>query len=141
MRPVSHVVISVGTAAFIYSWFSSLWAALICFLSGILFDIDHIPEYLFFRKGKIGLKDFYYSNLANEKERIYVILHSFELIIFLWTVISVFRLNLFWIVITLSFSVHLIFDSFFNPVVTIYTYFLSYRIVKGFRAHHLFKSY
>lgn len=138
MRPISHVTISLATSVLIYAWFRSLLAAVICFLSGILLDLDHILEYLTLKERKLSLKIFYYSDLAKEKERLYLIFHSFELILFLWWTIHKFSLNLFWIAFAIGISTHLILDLIRNPVKSPLTYFLFYRLIKGFSVQHLF---
>lgn len=138
MKPSYHVVISFGLAAFIYAWFSSLWAGLVCFFAGVFLDIDHIPEYLTLSTRKKSLKDFYHSKLANEKERVYLVLHSYELIFLLWLAIQIFNLNLYWVAIAVSISIHLIFDQIHNPLTCSYTYFFTYRAMKGFNSRELF---
>lgn len=138
MRPIPHAIISFGTSAFIYYWFQSLMAAVICFLAGVLLDIDHIPEYLAVDSKNKGIKDFYHSRLADDRPKVYLLLHSYELIFILWFIIQIFHLNLFWVAVAFSISVHLILDQLYNPIYCSYTYFLIYRVLKKFNSNELF---
>lgn len=138
MRPVPHVIISLGISAFIYYWFQSLIAALVCFFTGVLLDIDHIPEYLALKGKEKSIKDFYYSRLADGQPKVYLILHSYELIFLLWLVIAIFHLGLFWVAAALSVTSHLVLDQLFNPIHRPYTYFLIYRAIKKFDSQELF---
>lgn len=138
MRPVSHLVISAFSAAFIYAWFLSFSAALASFLAGVFIDLDHVPEYWAFRGRKSRFKDFYRIRLADQKEKIYLFLHSFELIFLLWCAINFFKLDMLWVAVAFNASAHLLLDQFSNPRFSPYTYFLTYRILKKFKSRYLF---
>lgn len=64
-----------------------------------------------------------------------IIFHSIELAILLWLIIYIFKLGNFWIALAIGFSQHMLFDIIFNRnnIKTHYLYFITLRILKGFR--------
>lgn len=71
--------------------------------------------------------------------RIYLVLHSYELAGCLWLFIYLFSLGNFWKAIAIGFTQHMIFDQLLNPV-TPFGYFLTYRMVNGFKKAALIKE-
>lgn len=132
MRPVYHVIVSIGLSGLMVYWFRSWAAGVSCLLSGILIDLDHHLDYFFIRK-KFPLR---YRQLLDycEKDpcgRLYLIFHSYELLLLFWMSIYYFRLNEIWIAAALSASVHLLCDQMSNPF-KLLAYFFIYRFKHGF---------
>ncbi len=138
MRPMAHVTASFASSLVIYSWFKSPLAAIICFLGGIFIDLDHVPEYFSANNKELSLKALYYSNIVKDKERIYIVFHSFDLIFLLWLAVLFLELNLFWVALAIGATIHLILDLLTNPIASVYTYFFTYRLAKQFKAKDLF---
>jgi len=143
MKPSKHIIVSIPISATICFFTKSIYAGLICFLSGIILDIDHIVEYAV----HFGLKDFSYKKLflACEQtsklegeykfEKIYLIFHSGELCIALWF-ISIYSRNIYLFAATIGYSIHLGLDWITNPV-TPYGYFFIIRAINKFKTDKL----
>ena len=94
MRPIYHVAVSAGLSLGWFYLVKSWPSALVCFLSGILIDIDHHLDYYIVHK-KIPWK---YSDLwdfcrFDPKAKIYLLFHSYELILPLWGIIYFGKLS------------------------------------------------
>lgn len=72
-------------------------------------------------------------------KRLFLLLHSYELIALFWLVILVFSLGNFWKAVAIGFTQHIIFDQIMNPI-NIYGYFLTFRIMKGFDKRAILKE-
>jgi len=66
-----------------------------------------------------------------EPKKVFVALHSYELITLLWVAISVFSLSDAWVALAIGLTQHLIFDQFTNPV-KLFGYFFTYRALNHF---------
>lgn len=71
--------------------------------------------------------------------RLYLLLHSYELLALLWIAIFVFSLPNIWKAVAIGLTQHLIFDQIANPINTL-GYFLSYRIAKRFDKYAILKE-
>ncbi len=71
-------------------------------------------------------------------EKMYLILHSYELIALLWIAIFVFSLPKIWTAAAIGMTQHLLLDSFTNPLTSL-AYFMTFRIYKGFRLKSIIK--
>lgn len=107
--------------------------------AGVLIDIDHVFDYYLQEGVTLRLKDMYAWCDENKFKLIFLFFHSVELVALLWLVIMRFRLGLFWAAAAVGFTQHLLLDIIFNPIYS-YSYFLSYRIARGFKKEHLMKK-
>jgi len=106
--------------------------------AGILIDLDHLVDYYLQQPPTIKVRVIYDWFIKRRFEFIFLFLHSLELLVVLWTGISVFRLGIPWIALAVGLSQHMIFDIIFNRgKLYSYTYFLSFRLMKRFRKCHL----
>ena len=138
MKPVNHVIISGIVASFFYMYFKSAVYSFVCFLSGVIIDVDHILDYyLNYKTFSAGLKHFYNSCTETEIDKLYLILHSYELIFILWMSVFVFPENLLLIAICLGITQHMLVDQFGNKLDK-FAYFFIFRLQKGFKKEHLF---
>ena len=64
-----------------------------------------------------------------------------ELVFLLWIIISVFKLGIFWIAFAVGLTQHMILDLLFNRQLNIYTYFLIFRIMKGFKKENILREF
>lgn len=71
--------------------------------------------------------------------KIYLVLHSYEFIMLFWIAIYFFSLSNTWKAVAIGFTQHLIFDQIINPVTPL-AYFLTYRIIRGFRKNAIIKK-
>ena len=140
MRPIYHVMVSGGVSAIFAIWVQSFWAISVCFLSGIFIDLDHHLDYVLFRK-KIPFRyrdliDFLENDHAS---KLYLILHSHELLLLFWISIFYFSLDPIWFGMALGFTTHIICDEIVNPLRPL-AYFLTYRVKHKFSRTMLFKE-
>lgn len=140
MRPISHVLISGGVTAIFSLWARSWTAALACFLSGILIDLDHHLDYFLARKKlPFNYKKVVHFLMNENYPKVKVFLHSYELIALWWVAIFVFGLNYVWKGVAIGFTTHILCDVFANPLKPS-SYFLTYRILNRFERERLFKK-
>lgn len=140
MKPVKHLVASSAAAGLFYLYSNSLLASLVCFLSGVFIDLDHLYDY--YRNSRrltFNARDFYYSCIDGRFEKLYLFFHSLELIFLFWILIIIFKLNLIWVAFGVGITLHLIQDIVGNSLFA-YSYFLVYRVYKGFRTEFFFKN-
>lgn len=140
MRPTYHVMISGGVSAVFALWAKSWGAVLACFFSGILIDLDHHLDYWMITK-KIPwsykkLVDFF---VHRQHRKVYLFLHSYEMLTVLWLSIFYFDLNAVWIGMAVGFTTHILCDEFANPLKPL-SYFFVYRLRNGFERKHFFKK-
>ena len=138
MRPTSHVIASTVTSAVFFTVTHSWEATLGCFLSGIFIDIDHhFDLWLYKKKILFDIKHIYHFCEKEKKGKLYLIFHSYELLAIFWLCLIGFRLSVLWWGLAVGLTVHIILDQMCNTV-TLFTYFLWYRIKKGFAKEALF---
>ena len=126
MTPAKHVAISVVTAAG-FGFFTKSWAGgLACFLSGIFIDLDHVLDFIIFEKRLCkSLKEL--ERFCEQRHgKIYLFLHSFELLLILWITVFYFHFEPIWLGIVFGLTVHMVADQIVNPV-NPWTYFILYR--------------
>ncbi|MBU3958786.1 MAG: hypothetical protein KKE91_02875 [Candidatus Omnitrophica bacterium] len=103
-------------------------------------DIDHILDYYLQQGFTLRIKTIYFWICEREFEFVFLFFHSLELLFIIWVIISVFRLGIYWVVFAIGITQHMILDMLFNQnTVYSYSYFLSYRIIKGFKKEYLFR--
>ena len=66
----------------------------------------------------------------------YLVLHSYELIMAFWIAIWIFSLGDLWIAAATGFTQHLLGDQVTNPV-KVMAYFYTYRMARGFRTDRI----
>ena len=132
MLLIGHVVVSSIVSAFVWAFFKSFGCAAISFASGVLIDLDHVIDYYASYGFTFKAKKIYNICLELKLKKLYLILHSYELIALLWIIIYVFSLSNLWKAIAIGFTQHIILDQITNPINTL-GYFLTYRFIKGFK--------
>ncbi len=140
MKPINHLIASAVTGGLFYLWSRSFLASGVCFLAGVLIDLDHFCDFfLFHKRSSFNLRKFYASCIEGSLDRLYIFLHSAELIFLLWIAVILGNLNLIWASVAVGVSAHLLLDIVNNNVFP-QTYFLIYRLSKGFRAEFFFRD-
>lgn len=74
-----------------------------------------------------------------EIKKAYLYFHSYELLLILISLCFVTHFNYLLLFTTLGFAIHLFFDQLFNPVHPL-TYFLTYRILHGYKTEIIFRT-
>lgn len=64
-------------------------------------------------------------------KKLYLVLHSYEILIILWIIIYTAGPSVFWKAAAIGLTQHIILDQFTNPVF-ILSYFFTYRLLNGF---------
>ena len=132
MRPIAHVVASGIISAFVWVYFRSFGCAVISFAAGVFIDLDHLIDFYTQHKFTLKFKRIYCACRRIRFKRLYLLLHSYELIAILWLAIWLFSLSNAWKALAIGMTQHLAFDQITNPINT-FGYFLTYRIFKGFK--------
>ncbi len=140
MRARNHVILSTGISlgfqAIVHSW----PATFVCFLSGVLIDLDHYIEY-YFHRGKLpdNYKELFNFCVPYKEKKIYLIFHAYEYLFILWLLIFFFHLNSMWLGLAIGLTAHLISDQIANPIVPL-GYLLTYRIQSQFESFKIIKQ-
>ena len=136
MKPEYHLFISLllGSAFFIYT--GSIAAGLACFLAGFFIDLDHFIDFWIYKKRITYTKEFF-QHYHRRLGKLYVVLHSYELVIGLLVIVLVFNLGVVGVGVVLGMGFHLVLDFLTNDVHPL-AYFLSYRMAKGFDVRQLY---
>ena len=140
MRTSGHIIVSAGIGLVTYTAFGEIAPAIASFLVGTLIDLDHIIDYLYAHGKKWDWKKVNSAHHEKVSGKLYVPLHSYELVLlyFLLTlnpILTPWRVG-----ITLSLLAHFLCDQFFNPNRKFSTYFLIHRIIHKFEAHKILKE-
>lgn len=132
----NHVIVSGIISGIWYYTFRTIPDTLVCFFSGFLIDADHFLDYYYSHPFTFNLKKI--SDACHQKnlKKIFVLLHSFELIFLMWLLITLLKADRVWLALAVGFTQHMIVDLVFNHPISL-GYFLTYRILKGFRKESL----
>jgi len=137
MKASVHVVASAALAGALYYETSSVAMAAACVVAGVLWDLDHIADYLVFSGEKFTVRDFFSWCDDNRWQRVTLLLHSYEL----------YALLAFWTLlyggppaygVLFGAGLHMLLDQTGNINTKVlrmspWFYFLSFRIMSGFR--------
>ena len=140
MRTFGHIVTSAGVGLASYARYKSPPAAIAGFLAGWLIDLDHIVDYVRAHGWKPHWGKF--NEAAHEKYsgKLYLPLHSFELLALFFLFFRGGRLQPYRISISASILTHLLLDQKCNPGRSPLTYFLAHRIRHRFNANLILKE-
>lgn len=139
MRTLGHIVSSAGIGLFTYHRYKSSKAALASFFVGWLIDLDHIVDYVKAHGWKISWFHFNEAKHEHYSGKLYLLLHSYELLALFFLICSHPKRRPYRVGITLSVLTHLLLDQRCNPSRKPLTYFLAHRIHKRFNAKELLK--
>ena len=129
----THLSIALAGSGLIYYWFKDVFLALSFFAGSIVIDLDHFIDYFLYYGFRFNLRRFL-SLECLLSGKVYIVLHSWELVFFLVAVSAVFDLSYLFF-FSLAMAVHLSFDTIhrIRPLF----YFLIYRACHKFDAHFL----
>ncbi|MFH1867780.1 MAG: hypothetical protein ABH843_02300 [Candidatus Omnitrophota bacterium] len=146
MRPEIHAVVSFSLGVILWLLTKSVYAGFLCFIAGIVVDLDHIVEYIIHHssRGFTIKKVCQACDQTNKQEgelkfpKLYLFFHSWELVI-IFAIAVVYLRNIYLAAIAMGYASHLILDSTKNPAYP-YSYFIIWRVIKKFHTHHLLRS-
>jgi len=116
-----------GLLACGYDWRTALFVGLV----SVLVDLDHVPDYLIYRRGWKGLSDFFAVYRVNAPERLFYGFHAWEWPI-LTGLLALAGLAPSWLVLAgVGVGYHVLFDSVTNRMPRGF-YFLLWRAGRGF---------
>lgn len=146
MKPPFHIAASLSMGTVVGIFTESLYVGLLCFISGVLVDADHIIEYVLHNGWKgFSLRKVYQAceqtTISKGKDsfpKLYLIFHSGEAAILLG-IAALYVKNIYLIALAFGYSIHIIMDSIANPMY-IYSYFTIWRAIKNFDASRLFRK-
>ena len=130
-KPLGHIAISGLIGAFVWWYFKSIGCAVVSFLVGIGVDFDHFMDYYLSRSFTYKVKDIYIACLKTDLKKLYLALHSYEIVVILWGLIFVLSLSNLWKAAAIGLTQHIIVDQFTNPIRT-FGYFIIFRAIKRF---------
>ena len=139
MRLKQHAAASLPLGAVL--WLAGLgWGpVLLGSLFSVFIDLDHLLDYVLFRKGWRGVKDFFRVSHGSLWQKAYFVCHSWECAS-LGCLAAYFGLGPAWgLALGAGWFWHLCLDQYANPVGPGF-YFLSYRAAKGFDAKLLLQD-
>lgn len=131
MMPASHAVTSGIISVFVGIYFKSPACAAVSFISGIFIDLDHLFDYYVSHKFTLSIKRIYCACRRIRFKRLFILLHSYELVALLWIAIYALSLSNIWKAAAIGLTQHMIFDQLTNPIST-FGYFLTYRLINNF---------
>lgn len=129
-----HFLVCVGLSLAFAPQLGVLNSFLVIFAFGFFLDLDHLFDYGFYlsrRKKKFKISEFLSGQHFAESHKMFVFLHSWELVILLWIPYLYFGQIAFWAA-SLALLSHLIVDQFTNQVAPP-AYFLFYRFIISFK--------
>ena len=141
MKLAQHCLSAIPLAAAGYAASGGTWAgAFAAGFSSVLIDLDHVTDYVLYNRGWGGVQDFFKSCEEGQLDRLYLVFHSFEFVIFLWLLVG-FGIAAPWGVgLTIGISGHMLLDWFGNRhIVQPSFYWLWFRAVNGFDGNRLYR--
>ncbi|HPN31191.1 MAG TPA: hypothetical protein PKY81_09555 [bacterium] len=141
MRAKYHFSTSIPFAGIAYFFSKDYYLSAAVLLSHIFIDLDHLYDYAYYayeKKEKISVKNFFEVCYNRKLEKIYLILHSYEI----FAIISIAVLyikNSILNGILIGGLTHLALDSIFNGNRR-YSYLLTYRVIKKFSADSFYEK-
>lgn len=141
MRTVGHIITSAGVGLASYYRYRHRPAAFASFLAGFLIDLDHVVDYVSAHGWTLNWERFSEAKHEHYSGKLYLPLHSFELLALFFLLFRGPRRQPYRVGITLSILTHLILDQRCNPSRKPLTYFLAHRIRKRFDARQILHSH
>ena len=126
-----HAIASLGCSILFYLIFKSFLYSFVCFLAGILVDVDHIFDYVRCAGWNLDIKHFFRFMYGVHYTHLTILFHAYEYSVFLILLIIVSDGSLLALAVGIGYMQHLIFDQFTNPVKPL-AYFITYRLKHGF---------
>ena len=140
MRTSGHIIVSAAIGLITYSAYGETLPAIGSFLVGTLIDLDHVIDYIYAHGKKWDWKKINGAHHERFSGKLYVPLHSYELVLLFFILTLNPSLTPWRVGITLSLIAHFLCDQFFNPNRKFSTYFLIHRIMHNFDVEKVLKK-
>jgi len=130
MRPEAHLFVSAALSSVFYLLTGSVEGAVAVFVGGFFIDLDHFLDFWIYKR-RITYTSEFFSHYSLKMGKMYVLLHSVELL-WLLCFAQVVTGSTALLGFCVGMTVHLVMDMLGNgknPMM----YFMSYRIMNGFR--------
>jgi hypothetical protein len=131
MRAHAHAIAALPLAAGLLSLTGSPELALAGAAASMAIDMDHVPDYLWFRGGWRGIKDFFRSFHQHQVTRTTILLHSWELAPMIVLGLQLTGWPAWGWSLALGWLWHMLWDQLTNPVERLFYFFL-WRARQGF---------
>lgn len=139
IRPLAHVTVSLGLGAGLYAIHPDPLPASLVFFSGTLVDADHLFDLWKYQKHRAPGEKLFDVFDAHYWVKTYVFLHAMELIP-VFALLALFgSRSWMWTGLLIGYGTHLLLDAMWNKAYPL-TYFLLYRICRGFDARLLWRD-
>lgn len=138
MKPQGHIVASGIIGLIVWAYFRSFAAGAVSFISGIFLDADHFVDYYLNCGFTLKIKKIYETFADMDFKRLYLLLHSYELLLIVWALIYISSPSVLWIAMAIGMTQHIMLDQLSNPI-RVAGYFLVYRIAKGFKKEKILR--
>jgi hypothetical protein len=122
-----HAIASLGCSVLFYLIFKSFLYSVVCFLAGILVDLDHVIDYVRCTGWNLNIKYFFQFVYGIHYDRLTILFHAWEFSVLFVIMIMVTGGNLLVLAVGIGFIQHLIFDQCTNPIKP-FAYFIIYRL-------------
>lgn len=139
MKPSHHIGVSLIAGVVTFFTIRAILPSVVCFLAGWLIDVDHIWDFYANGCRRFSIKRFGLAMDSGEIKKAHFYLHSYELLLILILLSFATQFNYLLSYTALGFAIHLFLDQIGNPVNSL-TYFLTYRILNGFKPEIIFKT-
>ena len=136
MLPRGHVIASGIVGLCVWAYFKSIGCAAVSFASGVLLDADHLIDYYASHGFTFKFKDIYAVCRDVKLKRLFLVLHSYELLTLFWIAIFAFGLSNIWKALAIGWTQHILLDQFTNPI-NPPGYFITYRLIQGFKKERI----
>lgn len=121
-------------------YFRSLTGGLVSFLGGVLIDLDHVLDYYVNNGFTLKIRDVYNGCCdAVGLRKIYLFLHSYELLAIFWAIIFITTPGNIWVALAIGVTQHMIVDTITNRLAP-FGYMFTYRAKKGFEKDFILKT-
>jgi len=118
--------------------FKSWTIAAVSFFSGVLIDLDHIPDYIWEYKMRFRVNEFFNVHHNETITFAMIAFHSWELLVML-NIYAFFISGNPWIIgIATGFTQHVFLDQIFNKSKKL-SYFFFWRLKNGFKVKNIFQ--
>ena len=130
MYPKYHLITSLILSTIVLFITNNFYYSLTVLFFGVMLDLDHIIDYFILYKKKLDFK-IIMGGMYDNKDKVYVFFHSYELLIFI-CLISYYILPNYIFYIALGFLSHILLDLYEYPL-KFYYYFFWYRMLIKFK--------
>lgn len=132
MYPAQHVLASGALGAVVYLISRDPKDSVAFFLAGWLVDADHLLDWVRLYGLNTDLHGIYERFCSFQVPKVYIILHSLELVMAFGAICILYPLDSFLFCIFLGWLLHLLLDMLYNRPRRILAYFFIYRLIYNF---------